>query len=164
VIDGKFYERPTYPTGFVIDAAKGRTGNLLFRRKIVEDCEQVFRPEFVTGEDQDFFRRMIERGHRFIWCDEAVAYEVIPPARWSRKMILRRSFLRGKFCVIEPTFGFKEVVKSLFAVPIYSVALPFLMIFGQHWVMKYSDKLCYHAGKLLGALHLDPARERYVTE
>ena len=31
VVKGRFYERPTYPTGFVIDWTKGRTGNVLLK-------------------------------------------------------------------------------------------------------------------------------------
>src|SRR6185503_18570005 len=84
VVKGKFYDRPTYPTGLVIDWRKGRTGNTLLKRGLVAGAEAPFRPDFLTGEDQDFFRRMIERGHRFVWCNEAVAYEIVPPLRWRR--------------------------------------------------------------------------------
>jgi succinoglycan biosynthesis protein ExoM len=75
VVKGGFYDRPSYPTGFVIDWRKGRTGNVLLDRKVFEGLEGPFRPEFLTGEDQDFFRRAIEKGHCFIWCHEAIAYE-----------------------------------------------------------------------------------------
>ncbi len=95
VVKGKFYERPTYRTGLVIDWRKGRTGNVLLRRRIFAPGGQAFRPSFLTGEDQDFFRRMIEKGHSFIWCNEAVAYEVVPPIRWKRTFLLRRALLRG---------------------------------------------------------------------
>src|SRR6267143_5775302 len=68
VVEGKFYDRRTYPTGFVIDWRKGRTGNTFLKKEIFAGMTAPFRPEFRTGEDQDFFRRMIERGHVFIWC------------------------------------------------------------------------------------------------
>src|SRR5438128_1239084 len=42
VVDGKFYDRPTYPTGFVIDWRKGRTGNVLLKRRIFEGEERPF--------------------------------------------------------------------------------------------------------------------------
>src|SRR5437870_4677629 len=74
LIKGNFYERPTYPTGLVIDYTKGRTGNVLLKSRVFAACAQPFRPEVLVGSDQDFFRRMIEKGHVFIWCDEAVAY------------------------------------------------------------------------------------------
>ena len=62
VVEGKFYERPTYPTGFVIDWKKGRTGNVLLKSRIFSADAQPFKQEFRGGEDQDFFQRMIEKG------------------------------------------------------------------------------------------------------
>ena len=35
IVKGNFYERPTYPTGLVIDWRKGRTNNVLLRRRVV---------------------------------------------------------------------------------------------------------------------------------
>ena len=66
VVKGKFYERETYETGLVIDWRKGRTGNLLFKKSILNNCQQPFRPEFHRAGDQDFFRRMIAEGHVFV--------------------------------------------------------------------------------------------------
>jgi len=130
VIKGKFYERPTYRTGLVIDWRKGRTGNVLLRRHVFKEYEQPFSPEFRNGEDQEFFHRAIEKGHVFIWCDEAVAYEVVPPLRWNRKFLLRRALLRGAMEPQTPGFGFRDVAKSLVAVPTYLTALPFALLAG----------------------------------
>ena len=38
VVKGKFYERASYPTGFVIDWRKGRTGNVLLKRSLFSDA------------------------------------------------------------------------------------------------------------------------------
>src|SRR6266436_5039410 len=113
VITGRFYERPTYPTGFEIDWTKGRTGNVLLKRQILMGHAQLFRPEFRTGEDQDFFRRLIQKGHTFIWCNEAEAYEVVPPVRWNRTFILRRALLGGTISRLHPTFGALDIAKSV---------------------------------------------------
>src|SRR5439155_18757923 len=94
VVKGKFYNRPTYVTGYVIDGSKGRTNNVLLKKKVFSEGE-LFRPEFRTGEDQDFFRRAINNGRVFIWCNEALAYEGVPPIRWKRTFMLRRALLRG---------------------------------------------------------------------
>jgi glycosyltransferase involved in cell wall biosynthesis len=67
VVKGKFYDRPSYPTGFVIDWRKGRTGNVLLKRQLFGEGMQLFNPEFSTGEDKDFFRRILEKRHVFIW-------------------------------------------------------------------------------------------------
>src|SRR5271168_3970673 len=61
VVQGKFYDRPSYPTGLVIDWRKGRTGNVLLKRELFGAGGELFRPEFRVGEDQDFFRRLIEK-------------------------------------------------------------------------------------------------------
>ena len=97
VIEGNFYQRATYATGLVIDWRKGRTGNVLLKGDLFAGDARPFRPEFRQGEDQDFFHRMIEKGHRFIWCNEAVAYEVVPPIRWNRRFMLRRALLPGQW-------------------------------------------------------------------
>ncbi|MGH9426337.1 MAG: glycosyltransferase, partial [Terriglobia bacterium] len=163
VIRGKFYERPSYPTGLVIDWKKGRTGNVLLKKEIFTSLSQPFRPEFRVGEDRDFFRRMIEQGRDFIWCDEAVAFEAVPPARWKRTFMLRRALLRGKMSLVHPTFGALDVAKSLIAVPGYLVALPFAFVLGQDKFMAVAIRLFDHTGRLLALIGLNPVDEPYIT-
>jgi succinoglycan biosynthesis protein ExoM len=164
ILKGDFYSRATYPTGYVIDWRKGRTGNVLLKRGIFPTDELPFNSEFRNGEDQDFFRRMIERGHKFIWCDEAVAYEVVPPLRWRRTFMLRRALLRGAMEPKTATFGARDVLKSAIAVPIYAVALPFALVLGHHKFMRLLVSLCDHLGKLLACVGINPIKESYVTE
>ena len=163
VIKGKFYERPTDPTGSVVYWWKARTGNVLLRKQLFTAGEQPFRPEFRAGEDQDFFRRMIEKGHAFVWCNEAVAYEVVPPIRWKRTFMLRQALLRGATARLQPTQGAIGIAKSMIAVPAYMAALPFALVLGHHWFMTLLVKLCDHLGKLLAFLGINPIKEPYVT-
>jgi succinoglycan biosynthesis protein ExoM len=164
VIKGKFYDRPSYPTGFVIDWRKGRTGNVLLDRRVFEGLEGPFRPEFLTGEDQDFFRRAIEKGHRFIWCHEAMAYEEVPAIRWQRSFMLRRALLRGSVSMEHPTTGAADVAKSAVAAVAYTVALPFAWLAGEHGFMMVLVKLCDHAGRLMACVGISPVKQPYVTE
>jgi succinoglycan biosynthesis protein ExoM len=164
VVAGKFYDRPSYPTGLVIDWKKGRTGNVLFDRKVLNSLTELFRPEFRTGEDQDFFRRLIEKGHSFVWCHEALAYEVVPPTRWGRRFMLRRALLRGATSRRHANFGLRDVLKSMLAVPAYLAALPVSLLMGHGRYMIFLVKLCDHLGKLLAVLGINPIREQYVTE
>jgi glycosyltransferase involved in cell wall biosynthesis len=161
---GKFYERPTYPTGFVIDWRKGRTGNVLLKSLVIKSCEQPFRPEFRIGEDQDFFRRMITTGHTFVWCNEAVAYEVVPEIRWKRRFMLKKALLRGANSLAHPTFGAVDVAKSIVALPVYIAALPFALLCGHHRFMTLLVKTFDHLGKLLALIGVKPVTEQYVTE
>jgi glycosyltransferase involved in cell wall biosynthesis len=164
LVKGKFYDRATYPTGLVIDWRKGRTGNVLLDRKLFSAESQPFRPDFLSGEDQDFFRRMIEKGHVFIWCNEAVVYEVVPPMRWKRTFMLRRALLRGAVSLLEPTFGARDIVKSVIAIPAYMVALPFAFVLGHHRFMVGLVKLFDHLGRVLAVMGIRPIKEPYVTE
>lgn len=161
---GGFYDRPRHETGFVLGWQESRTGNVLLRREIIDGSGEVFRTEFGTGgEDQDFFRRMMENGHRFVWCDEGPAYETVPPHRWSRKFLLQRALLRGKTTCRHRQNLLKNIAKSLVAVPLYGMALPFFFISGNskhHLFMKYLVRLCDHGGRLLALAGLNPVNER----
>ncbi|MEO5925030.1 MAG: glycosyltransferase family 2 protein [Bryobacteraceae bacterium] len=164
IVKGKFYRRASYPTGMTIDWRKGRTGNVLLKRELFQPGELPFQPEFRQGEDQDFFRRMIEKGHRFVWCHEAVAYESVPPVRWKRSFLLRRALLRGSIEPKTAEFGFRSVLKSILAVLIYVPVLPFALLFGQARFMEILVSLFDHLGKLLAVVGINPIQEAYVTE
>lgn len=164
IIKSGLYDRPSYATGLVIDGSKGRTGNVLLRAEIFKSTEVWFRPEFRTGEDQDFFNRMIERGHVFVWCNEAVAYEVVPPIRWNRTFLLKRALLRGTTALAQPNSKVLDVTKSFIAVPVYAAALPLALLLGQHRFMTCLVKLFDHLGKLLAIVGINPIKDPYVTE
>jgi glycosyltransferase involved in cell wall biosynthesis len=164
IVKGKFYERATYATGSKIEWRMGRTNNFLVKRELFGTEPQPFRSEFRSGEDQDFTRRMIEKGRAFIWCNEAVAYEVVPPVRWKRTFMLRRALLRGATTRVDPALGVGGIAKSVIAVPIYTVALPFALVLGHHRFMILLVKLFDHLGKLLAQVGIDPIKEPYVTE
>jgi succinoglycan biosynthesis protein ExoM len=164
VLDSNFYDRKTYPTGTRVNYKEGRTGNVLLKRSIFEDIVPAFRPEFRGGEDTDFFTRSTKKGYKFVWCDEAIAYETVPPIRWNKKFLLRRALLRGATTLNYPDFGFKEIAKSAIAVPLYTLGLPFALMLGQHKFMELLVKLCDHLGKLLAVLRINPIKEHYITE
>ena len=164
LVKGKFYERPTYPTGFVIDWRKGRTGNVLLKKRIFPVDASPFNPAFLTGEDQEFFSRMIERGHVFIWCNEAVAYEVVPPIRWTRTFMLKRALLRGTIGMQHPTTRLRRIAKAIVAVPVYSVALPLALVLGHHRFMNVLVRLFDHLGSLLTFVGIKPVRSQLVTD
>ena len=107
---------------------------------------------------------MIGNGYVFIWCDEAVAYEYVPPMRWKRTFMLRRALLRGKARIVHPTCGWIEIAKSVVAVPVYLAALPIALVLGQDKFMLVLVKLFDHLGKCLAVLGINPIRDAYVTE
>ena len=61
-------------------------------------------------------------------------------------------------------FGIKDIVRSLVAVPAYSLAIPIALMLGHHHFMRLSVKLSYHIGKLLAVLGIHPVKVAYVTD
>lgn len=158
---GGFYDRPEHQTGFTMPWEECRTGNVLFDRKIIEDDDPVFDPAFGTGgSDVDFFRRKMGQGHKFIWCNEAIVHEVVPPSRWKRSVMIRRALLRGRNSFRHPEGRGFNLAKAVVAIPLYSLALPLLQLGGHHLFMRYLIKLCDHVGRLLAAIGITPIRER----
>jgi glycosyltransferase involved in cell wall biosynthesis len=163
LVKGRFCERPEHPTGTVMEGGKCRTGNVLFRRALIEGDADPFRREFGTGgEDVDFFLRMNARGHTFVWCNEAPAYETVPPSRWTRRYLINRALLRGRNNLKLKGARTRLVLQSCLAVPLYSLVLPFTLLGGQHVFMNYAIRFCDHLGRLLTMLHLNPVGERQM--
>jgi len=152
-------ERPSHETGTMIHWRKTRTGNVLLRMAIVTDDGIRFDPAYASGgEDIDFFRRAAMRGRRFVWCEEAPAYELVPEARLRRRYHLKRAFLQGRlslsYAIDRPSAlgSLRVATKAFTAAVIYTVALPFLFLFGDHIGMKYLIKDCHHIARLLAIL------------
>lgn len=163
IVKGRFYDRPSCQTGVVLAHRQTRTGNVLLRGGILRETDSLFQPQFRAGEDVDFFRRAIERGRVFIWCNEAVVYETVPPARWKRLYLLRKALLRGACAALRPTVDASDIVKSILALPIYGLALPLAALLGQDKFMDLLVRLCDHLGKLLALIGINPIGEPYVT-
>ncbi len=162
VTKGRFFDRPRHQTGHRVKWPEARTGNVLVTRAAVNQLEMPFRPQFDTGgEDVDFFRRLTVNGCRFVWCDEACVYELVPPSRCTRQFLMRRALLRGSTFPKTSGHRVRNIVKSIVAVPCYTMALPFLAIAGHHFFMVYFIKLLDHASRLLalGGLPLSTQRE-----
>ena len=162
LLRGKFCERPEHPTGMLLDWRQTRAGNVLFKREMIQEISEPFRPQFGDGgEDNDFFRRMMERGRLFTWCNEAAVMELVPPARCKRTYQLRRALLRGQN---QRHFAnWRSLAKSAAACALYPLALPFLLFAGQHIFMKYLIRLCDHAGALLAAVGVKPVGDKYIS-
>jgi glycosyltransferase involved in cell wall biosynthesis len=162
VTAGRFFDRPQYATGYRLSWVQTRTGNVLFRREILNNLDSPFSSKFsAAGEDVDFFRRMIEQGRTFVWCNEAVVQEVVPARRCTRSYLLRRALLRGSnYGKVPRTERIRLALTSLLAVPCYTLALPVLPMFGQHVVIRYLIKLCDHTARLLSFVGVSLVTER----
>lgn len=164
IIKGKFYDRPIHPTGMVLAWAACRTGNVLLKRELFNEEVMAFNPECLSGEDQEFFRRKIAKGHTFVWCHEAPVYEVVPASRWKRSFLVRRALFRGIFAQRNHGFQPLRVLQAVISVPVYAIALPVALLMGQARFMTCMFKLSYHAGRLFALFGFNPIRQPYVTD
>jgi succinoglycan biosynthesis protein ExoM len=147
------FHHPRYRTGYVLDWNETRSGNFLLNRALIDDERNLFDPAFsMHGEDKNFFQRLMRKGHKFVWCDEAVAFETQPTNRLTRKYHLRRGLLRGSIAYTHAPRKLPALLTSCTALCLYTLALPFLQISGHHNFMKYLIKNCDHAGKILAFL------------
>ena len=112
--------------------------------------------------DSDFFKRKIEEGYIFVWCNEAQVFETVSPKRWEMAVLLKRALLRGKMALNTAEPKFMILFNSVMAVALYSCCLPVLLFLGHHVFMKYLIKECDHLGKLLASLGIDWVGEKYV--
>jgi succinoglycan biosynthesis protein ExoM len=153
IIRGRLCERESFPTGTIIrDGKHMRTGNALLGRELFVDNESLFNPLFgkTGGEDGDFFRRMLQKGNLFVWCNEACVNEIVPPERFRRSYFLKRALLQGlSFAKSRKgsLFSF-DALKSVVAFLVYTPALLGLLL-RHDLFMKYLIKDCYHLAKVL---------------
>jgi GT2 family glycosyltransferase len=160
-------ERKSYPTGTAITWANTRTGNVLMRSSIVSQDGIWFDPAYALGgEDVDFFKRASAVGRTFVWCDEAVAYELVPEARLTRRYHLRRALLQGRISTnyVVERLSLRNRVKiaggAFAAISIYVCALPVAFLAGEHFGMKLLIKTCHHLARLLAIFGIQHSRSR----
>jgi glycosyltransferase involved in cell wall biosynthesis len=159
---GGFFVKPRRVTGLKLKWQQTSTANVLMRREILAGLKDPFRREFGSGcEDLDFFRRMTAAGRTFVWCDEAIVSEIVPPTRWKRRYLFRRALLRGENG--SRFSDWRGIAKSIIAVPLYLALLPFLLLAGQHLFVRYLMKIGDHAGNLFGVAGLKPLGDKYLA-
>ena len=96
IVKGRLCERLRMKTGSSLSWGQTRTGNALLKRDIFLDPGNAFNPKYrLGGEDDDLFRRLMRKGHRFVWCDEATVQETIPAERLTLSYFVKRSRLVG---------------------------------------------------------------------
>jgi glycosyltransferase involved in cell wall biosynthesis len=169
LIRSRLCERPVHRTGTLLKWDETRTGNVLLKKHVFDEHQLCFDLKYKTsGSDKEFFREAMQLGYRFIAVEEAPVYEVVPPERQTKKYYIRRAILqasnerkyrapllRGLSKILVP-------VKAIAALIVYSIMLPFSALIGSHVVMKYIEKVAYHASWLLTMLGVDLAKKRNV--
>jgi succinoglycan biosynthesis protein ExoM len=95
---GRFYDFPRMPSGGVVPLNRMRFGNVLLRGDLVRAEPGPFDVSYglTTGEDADMLIRLVNRGGRIVWCDEAIIHEPIESKRLSLKWLMQRAFSGGQ--------------------------------------------------------------------
>ena len=91
------FARKCAPTGCDIRDRWMATGNVLVKTDVLRRRAGPFNAALgrIGGGDQEIFRWLSDRGARFVWCNEALAYEVQSLERASLKWHLRRAYRGG---------------------------------------------------------------------
>jgi glycosyltransferase involved in cell wall biosynthesis len=159
-------DRPSHATGTELTFMQTRTGNVLFDRSILEKDEAPFPPERgrTGGEDIAFFRTMMARGHRFVWCEEAPVYEIVLPERCTRDYYVQKSLrLGGLTGSVLGELGFKKwtiLLRSVFATAGHGALSVAGLFLGPHVFMRHWTQTVYHAARIAGGFGIVPIRER----
>lgn len=169
LVKSKLCDRKSYPSGHVLHWSHTRTGNVLLTKELMNDSEARFDTNYnMGGCDVDFFKRLMNKGHTFIWCNEAPVYERVPLARQSKMYFCKRAFLQG---CISLNYAFTKknkteraalLLKTTMAAAIYSLCLPLFRLTGTHVFMRYLVKDCHHIGRLLAMIGIRPVKNRYI--
>ena len=148
-----FLHRDRHPTGAVITARDARTGNLLLHRSIFTEHQQWFDPAFgrMGGEDSDFFSRQFRSGARYLWCDEAEVFELLPPERWTASYHVKRMLVSGTISGQRMRTGkgrsTRFVIRNLALLLACLIAMaPALLLLPKHLWVRVFQKLAYSGG------------------
>jgi glycosyltransferase involved in cell wall biosynthesis len=166
LVKGNFCVRDSFKTGHVLHPKNTRTGNVLLSSTIFDERSNRFILEFgrTGGEDVQFFLKSIGEGHIFVWCEEAIVYEHIPPERQKKSFYLRKDLRMGGLTGEMHRSVFhsrsKYLAKVSAAFFLYLALLPFSFLFGQHNYMKCLTKSLYFLGCISGFLGYVPIRYR----
>lgn len=169
LVKSRLCERPVHRTGTLLLWDQTRTGNVLLKRDVFDKHQLCFDLKCKTsGSDKEFFREAMQVGYRFIAVEEAPVYEIVPPERQAKSYYLKRALLqasnerrfrapllRGLSRVLVP-------MKSITALLVYTMILPFCVFIGSHAVIKNAEKAAYHLSWLLAMLGVDLAKKRNV--
>lgn len=158
LIKSKLCERPEYETGTFIRWVDTRTGNVLLDKQMFEDPDNRFGREFgrTGGEDVEFFKKMSEKGKKYIWCNEAPVYETVPPERWSKTFYTQKSLRIGsligeKIRMRSSNFGSAySLFKSTAWIVLMSLCIPISILWGNHLYMRVLTKINYNFGLITG--------------
>jgi succinoglycan biosynthesis protein ExoM len=157
---GRFYDFPRMATGEAVPLNRLRFGNVILRGDVLRAEPGPFdvRYGLITGEDADMLIRLINKGARVVWCDEAVVHEPVEPARLSLQWLLQRAFsggqefarktLGGSYGPVTPTTRINLFMKALLQLAAATALAALILPLGRHHAAQWAIKSAANLGKL----------------
>lgn len=161
---GKFYDWPHLPTGTAVPVSYLRFGNVLLRGVPLRAEPGPFDVAYrlSTGEDGDLLLRLLAKGAKIIWCDEAIVWEPVEAKRLSLHWLLQRALSGGQHfarlsitgrygpvnAVRRTTMFLQWLAQLLIALGLAVVVWPA----GRHRAVAWLIKASANLGKLTGFL------------
>ena len=165
LLRGQFSGAPSYRTGTLLHWRQTYTGNVLFKRDVLDRHDLWFDENFKTGgSDQEFFRQAMNAGCRFVAVAEAAVYEVVPPERWTKGYYVKRALVNGfnahRTNAKRNGERFVSAVKSAAALFVYVCALPVCTVFGTHAWVSCVEKGGWHLSRLFAMVGIELVKQR----
>ena len=166
LLRGQFSGAPSYRTGTLLHWRQTYTGNVLFKRDVLDRHDLWFDENFKTGgSDQEFFRQAMNAGcplrrrRRGPRCIKSCLLSDGPRATTSS---VRSSTVSTP---TEPTQSetgerFVSAVKSAAALFVYVCALPVCTVFGTHAWVSCVEKGGWHLSRLFAMVGIELVKQR----
>lgn len=157
---GRFYDFPRLRTGDELPLNRMRFGNVLLRGSQLRQEKEPFDPSYglTTGEDADLLIRLVQKGAKVVWCDEAVVREPIESARLSLRWLLQRALsggqeharktIAGRYGPVSFVVRLRLVARAFAQLLIATALAIFALPFGRHRVARWLIKASANLGKL----------------
>ena len=164
----KLCERPEHQTGTFMHWGDTRTGNVLLDGEIFKNRENRFGKEFgrTGGEDIEFFRKIAGKGKKFVWCNEAPAYETVSRERWNKTFYTQKSLRIGTLVgekIRLRTSGLKylyPLMKSGIWIITMCLCIPGAFLWGYYLYIRVLSKIMYNLGLITGFMGCSLIRYR----
>ncbi|MEM7166543.1 MAG: glycosyltransferase family 2 protein [Planctomycetota bacterium] len=153
---GAYFSSERMATGTELPFAA--TGNVLVNTAALRNLPGPFDLRFSHsgGEDTHLFIRLRQRGHRIVWCDEAVVHEHVAAERINMRWVLRRgarSFGTYSLCRRE-LGGWRTLPMSLakgtVRMAIGVLLLPLALFRGKELLVRGLLQISQGSGRILG--------------
>ena len=167
LMKGTFSGAPAYPTGTLLGWQQTYAGNALLKTEVCSKHNVLFDETYtIGGEDQVFFRSAMRAGCRFVAVEEGAVYETVPPERWTKKYYFRRAIANGfnaHKAELSQAWSLSRItrpLKSVLAVCVYAVVIPFTPLLGEHVLVTILEKMGHHLSRLFAIVHIRLLKER----